>query len=99
MLKKSFREIFEEIAKHIPPKHAYIITYRVKRGMEDTSLPGGFPKDAAYILGFYKIKSALEKYKDSKLYYKTKVSSLYFLLEKAGYLKKTKLMFPEFLHF
>ena len=55
MLQKSFREIYDYLTNFLTPHQAFIITARVKRGMADTSQPGGFPKDAAYLLGYNRI--------------------------------------------
>ena len=52
LLDRSFREIYEELTGGVPNNIAYQITYRVKRGLHDTSLPGGYPKDAFYLLGY-----------------------------------------------
>lgn len=35
------------------------IAFRVKRGCADTSKPGGFPKDAAYFLGFLRVSELI----------------------------------------
>jgi hypothetical protein len=32
------------------------LTLRVKRGLSDTSLPGGFTKDYLYLQGYYDVK-------------------------------------------
>jgi hypothetical protein len=52
MIDKSFREIFDYLSRYVTPQKAFMITYRVKRGMSDTSLPGGYTKDASYALGY-----------------------------------------------
>jgi len=51
----SFSEIFEEMLRYFPPEKAYTITHRIKRGMTDTSLPGGYTKDYIYLSGFLKV--------------------------------------------
>ncbi len=56
----SFSEIFEEMLRHFPPEKAYTITQRVKRGMIDTSLPGGYTKDYVYLSGFLKVRDFLQ---------------------------------------
>ncbi len=56
----SFSEIFEEMLRHFPPEKAYTITQRVKRGMIDTSLPGGYTKDYIYLSGFLKVRDFLQ---------------------------------------
>jgi len=52
MLDKSFREIYNFLREFVLEKQAFQITYRVKRGMKHTAKPGGFPKDAMYLLGY-----------------------------------------------
>lgn len=60
LIPKSFREIYEAICEHLPETEAFTTTLRVKRGMTDTSKPGGYEKDAAYYSGFRKIKSLID---------------------------------------
>ncbi|OGC44127.1 hypothetical protein A3J98_02265 [candidate division WS6 bacterium RIFOXYC1_FULL_33_10] len=52
----------------LPPKSAFSVTYRVKRGLGDTSYPGIYCKDIVYFRGFRKVKKQLEK--DKSLYEK-----------------------------
>ena len=56
----SFSEIFEEMLRYFPPEKAYTITHRVKRGLTDTSLPGGYTKDYIYLSGFLKVSDFLQ---------------------------------------
>jgi uncharacterized protein (TIGR02421 family) len=57
-LKGSFRDVFNELSKFFPPKEAFAMTVRVKRGLKDTSAAGGFIKDHVYLEG----KLALEDF-------------------------------------
>jgi uncharacterized protein (TIGR02421 family) len=57
-LKGSFRDVFNELCKFFPPKEAFAMTVRVKRGLKDTSAAGGFIKDHVYLEG----KLALEDF-------------------------------------
>lgn len=59
-LNHSFFEVFEKLEKYFPPTIAYSIVQRVKRGMSDTSLPGGYTKDMVYMDGFQKVNSFLK---------------------------------------
>jgi len=44
--KMSFVELFNDLAKYVDsPKRRWKCTLRVKRGLEDTSQPGGLYKD------------------------------------------------------
>ncbi len=56
-----FSEILEELAGYFPPEEAFNFAPRVKRGLNDTSLPGGYTKDHAYLSGFRKISDFLQK--------------------------------------
>lgn len=60
MIHKSFREIFDYLSQYMKPTKAYMITYRVKRGMGDTYLPGGYTKDACYALGYKTVDKYLK---------------------------------------
>ena len=64
----SFRLLFEILRGFCKPIEAFDITYRVKRGLSDTSKPGIYPKDAAYFRGFRKVRKAIKN--DSSLYSK-----------------------------
>jgi uncharacterized protein (TIGR02421 family) len=41
-----------------PPEEAFSLTARVKRGLTDTSLPGGWTKDQIYLRGWLKVRRA-----------------------------------------
>lgn len=66
--KMSFRQLYNSILSVFPQNSAFDITYRVKRGLGDTSYPGIYGKDIVYYRGFRKVKKALEK--DWSLYEK-----------------------------
>ncbi|WP_187151734.1 tyrosine/phenylalanine carboxypeptidase domain-containing protein [Methanosarcina siciliae] len=71
--KSSFYEIFEKLVKHFPPSTAYSIVQRVKRGMLDTSLPGGYTKDMVYMDGFQKVSSFLKNNDSMEILYTGKI--------------------------
>ncbi len=96
MLDKSFREIFESLVETLGPNRAFVMTYRVKRGLADTSAPGGFPKDAAYLLGFHEIENLVADKFPRKLLYATKSPVLSTLLNKYGLLDLKNLKTPKF---
>ncbi len=56
---KSFSEIYQYLIQFFTPSTAFRITTRVKRGIADTSKPGGCPKDFVYIEGYLKVKKYL----------------------------------------
>ena len=96
MLNKSFRQIYSTLSEVLNPQRAFIMTYRVKRGMADTSLPGGFPKDACYLLGFHEIETLIAEKYPKKLLYATKSPTLSSLLFKYGFLDTKNIITPKF---
>jgi uncharacterized protein (TIGR02421 family) len=60
-LEHSFIEVFEKMLDFkIPPERAFRTALKVKRGLEDTSQPGGFTKDFLYYQGYKKIKDFVD---------------------------------------
>lgn len=59
-LEHGFFEIFKKIVPHTCPDEAFDIVARVKRGIIDTSMPGGYLKDHVYHSGFLKITDYLK---------------------------------------
>jgi hypothetical protein len=57
----TFRELYNSALAVLPKKAAFDLTYRVKRGLSDTSMPGIYAKDVAYFRGFRKIMKKLDK--------------------------------------
>lgn len=55
----SFRDLYNALLAFVPTNEAFDVTYRVKRGMGDTSKPGIFSKDAVYFRGFRRLKKKL----------------------------------------
>ncbi len=66
--KLTFRQLYNSVLGVLPPKSAFSVTYRVKRGLGDTSYPGIYCKDIVYFRGFRKVKKQLEK--DKSIYEK-----------------------------
>ena len=66
--KLTFRQLYNSMLGVLPKKSAFSATYRIKRGLGDTSYPGMYYKDIVYFRGFRKVKSRLEK--DKSLYEK-----------------------------
>lgn len=64
----TFRQLYNSVLGVLPKYSAFDITYRVKRGLGDTSYPGIYSKDIVYFRGFRKVKNKLEK--DKSLYEK-----------------------------
>ena len=59
-LNNSFADVFEALTKYFDENVAWAITLRVKRGLTDTSMPGGFTKDYLYLKGYFEIKKYVE---------------------------------------
>jgi uncharacterized protein (TIGR02421 family) len=58
----SFSQVFHRLRRReVDPETAWSITMRVKRGLIDTSRPGAYTKDAAYLRGFLLINRFLEQ--------------------------------------
>lgn len=56
----SFREIFQRLRDYgVSEQDAWITVKRVKRGLGDTALPGGFIKDHVYLWGKIKLEQYL----------------------------------------
>lgn len=96
LLSKSFREIYEILCEDLDPARAFVMTYRVKRGMNDTAEPGGFPKDASYLLGYHEIETLMAENYPKKLLYATKSPILSTLLHKHGLIDLDKILVPKF---
>lgn len=57
----SFRELYNVLLGAVPKYSAFDITFRIKRGMGDTSDRGIYSKDIAYFRGFRRVKAVLEE--------------------------------------
>ena len=64
----TFRQLYNAMLGVLPKYSAFDVTYRVKRGLGDTSYPGIYAKDIVYFRGFRKVKRKLKK--DPSLYEK-----------------------------
>jgi len=64
----SFRQLYNVLLGSFSKLGAFDITYRVKRGLSDTSYPGIYAKDVVYFRGFRKVMKKLEE--DPTLYQK-----------------------------
>ena len=92
----SFRELYNNlVSEGISEKHAYNISFRVKRGMLDTSKAGCYPKDAAYLLGYKQVLKFLKDNPIELLYY-AKNPHLTKLLMKYNLIGKKEIILPKF---
>jgi hypothetical protein len=92
----SFRDMYDYLSNRMDNNKALITTFRVKRGMGDTSKPGGWPKDAAYLLGYKAVNDYLETGGRVKLLYMAQVPALGELLLKYNLLPTRETTMPEF---
>jgi hypothetical protein len=54
--KSSFAEVWKSLGKYVQdPERRWMITIRQKRGLTDTSKPGGFTKDLVYFQGMVEV--------------------------------------------
>jgi len=91
-----FRDIYNNLINEgLSEKHAFNISFRVKRGMLDTSKPGCYPKDAAYLLGYSTILKFLENNPEELLYY-AKNPYLTKLLMRYNLIGNKKVLLPDF---
>lgn len=97
MLNSSFREIYTYLTDFVTPHQSFIITARVKRGMHDTAQPGGFPKDAAYLLGYDKINKYVAKGGNLPFLYIVRNPEYGKLLAKYNLLTTADYVLPKFL--
>lgn len=56
----SFRTLYNCLLGVLPKYSAFDVTYRVKRGLSDTSKPGLYTKDICYFRGFRKVLKKFE---------------------------------------
>ncbi len=59
--KMTFRELYNCLYAILPKLSAFSTTYRVKRGLSDTSKHGIYAKDVVYFRGFRKVSARLAK--------------------------------------
>ena len=93
----SFREIYTYLVNFMNQKIAFVMTYRVKRGMSDTSKPGGYKKDAYYLMGYFRVKEFIDKGGDIKDLYRFAVPELVTLLRKYNLASSKFTILPRFL--
>jgi hypothetical protein len=79
---KSFREVYDYLVNFLGPGEVFKIVLRAKRGIEDTSKPGGYPKDFVYLKGYLALRELIDKRKcadgsDDEAFVDSLVTSLY----------------------
>ncbi|MBI3032970.1 DUF1704 domain-containing protein [Candidatus Woesearchaeota archaeon] len=69
-LQDSFRNTYNHLRKYFTPDVAWRLTIRAKRGIADTSQPGGCTKDVVYYQGYLALKKFVAEGGDiNQLYY------------------------------
>jgi len=97
MINNSFRDIYNYIAESLPEREAFKIAFRVKRGLSDTGLPGGFPKDLVYILGYLKVSEYVKKGNSRAHFYRVQDPEYGNLLKECNLLPKEPVILPKFI--
>lgn len=69
----SFCTVYNNLLDYFPKNDAWTLTLRSKRGLVDTSKPGGFTKDHLYLKGFLKVKQFAESGGNIKKLYVGKI--------------------------
>jgi uncharacterized protein (TIGR02421 family) len=91
-MKGGFRDVFNELCKFFPPKEAFEMTVRVKRGLKDTSAAGGFIKDHVYFEGKLALEDFIAKGNDLTPVYAGKIG-----LEHIGMVEDGTILQPVYL--
>ncbi|RAO13620.1 tyrosine/phenylalanine carboxypeptidase domain-containing protein [Micromonospora noduli] len=61
-LRAGFRAVFDAVLPHTTTNEAFDLALRVKRGLIDTSAPGGYIKDHIYLGGFIEVTNHLDRH-------------------------------------
>lgn len=106
---KSFREVYNQIIQtyentvdekgnitKTKEEKAFMKVMRVKRGLGDTSNPGGYLKDHAYLAGMNLVEEYVKKGKDIRLLYAGKIGVEHVHLVEEKIIKKAEIL-PIFL--
>jgi len=72
-----FYDLFVYLNKYIDENDAFDMAVRVKRGLIDTSVKGGYTKDQVYLGGYFTVKSMLPEDRIKLYYGKLGVDDLY----------------------
>lgn len=72
-LRGSFCTVYNCLLEYFPKNDAWTLALRSKRGLKDTSKPGGFTKDHIYLKGFLKVKDFVENGGNLKKLYVGKI--------------------------
>jgi hypothetical protein len=92
----SFRQLYNALSVGFKKTEAFDITYRIKRGLGDTSKPGAYVKDIVYFRGFKKVRKKISE--DSTAFnnlYAGKISLKQIRWVEDGLLPKPKIVFDK----
>ena len=56
-----FRGLYEWATHYLDSEQAWMMAVKVKRGLQDSSLPGAFPKNALYYWGYLEVKDYVDQ--------------------------------------
>lgn len=70
----SFADVYATVRPHTTAANAYTLTMRVKRGIADTSQPGGYVKDKVYLEGLLHARCELHYRVDPRIMWAGKIS-------------------------
>lgn len=92
--RKSFREIFNLLEKFFTKEVSFQITFRVKRGIEDTSKPGGYLKEAAYLYGYLQLLNLIDSPEKYAQYFIGKITPKENIFFNHNLFKKRNIILP-----
>lgn len=97
-IERSFVEIYESLRDlGLGEDEAFESTFRVKRGLSDTSLPGGCQRDSAYCSGYFAVKQWLNNGGSVEFLYSGKVSLHEYLFWLNHQIDDSRISLPNFL--
>ncbi len=91
-MNSSFVEIYNFMRQYFSEKISWRIALRAKRGLADTSKPGGLTKDHLYLDGYFKVKKYIEDGNNIKNLYVGKIG-----IDDVEIIKKMDIKKPQFL--
>lgn len=92
-----FRDVYEAVRPFVEDdRRAFMVAARAKRGLGDTSRPGGYLKDHSYLQGKLLIERFVENGGDIKKLYAGKIGVEHLWLVDEGHIKPPQ-MLPDFL--
>jgi len=88
----SFYDVYRNLRKYFDKNTSFKLTIRAKRGLYDTSQPGGYTKDYLYLKGYFDVKRFFSKGGSMKDLYMGKIG-----IKDIPYIKKLGLKKPKYI--